>query len=395
MQKFTFSRMPQIIFGQGTFYNLASVVSRFGNNVLIITGGHSFYSSGRMHLLEEQFTEKGLHFSVVQTFHEPSPDDIDTIVNTYRDSNISVVCAIGGGSVIDTGKAVSAMLTQNAPVSDYLEGVGTKEHSGKKVPLVALPTTSGTGSEATKNAVLSRVGSDGYKKSLRHDNFIPDIALVDPELTLPCSAKITAQCGMDAFTQLLESYVSTKSNPMTDALALSGLGYIKDCLVFASTTGGQNIEYRTGMAYASLISGITLSQAGLGTVHGIAGTIGGFFNAPHGGICGSLLPAVTKATIEKLIPDNATSESLVKYARVGALFSDTHFSEDAIVPLARQLAAIIESWADILKMPYLSEYGITEQNLPHIAHCSDNKNNPAVFSEEEMIAIMRKRLYEI
>lgn len=333
-----------------------------------------------------------MDFFSEQAEHEPSPENVDYIADKYRGQNISAVCAVGGGSVIDTGKAVSAMLTQNSSVCDFLEGTGTKIHSGEKTPFVAVPTTSGTGSEATKNAVLSCVGADGFKKSLRHDNFVPDIALVDPELALLCPKHITAACGMDAFTQLLESYVSTKANPLTDAMSLSGLLYIKNCLVLTATTAGGAIEYRTGMAYASLLSGITLAQAGLGTVHGIAGTIGGYFDAPHGVLCGSLVCTVTKMTIEELIKGNGSHEALVKYARVGALFAEKTFSEKDTIEHATQLVETIQSWAEKLCMPRLSEFGICKRDIEKIVQNSDNKNNPVVFSKEQMAEIISEQL---
>ena len=193
------------------------------------------------------------------------------------DRGIDVVLSTGGGSVIDAGKAVSAMLRVEGSVAEYLEDVGTRKHPGTKVPFVAVPTTAGTGCEATRNAVLSRVGPDGFKKSLRHDNFLPDAAVVDPVLTLSCPPDITAACGLDALTQLLESFVSTKASVLTDVLALSGLEHIGNSLVPACTNSGQDIDMRANLSYAALMSGITLTSAGLGTVHGFASSIGGLF----------------------------------------------------------------------------------------------------------------------
>ena len=233
-------------------------------SVLVVTGAKSFRSSGRRQSLLNRLRTNSISFFECSLSGEPTVDRIDDLVDAFRGKGVGMVVAIGGGSVIDGGKAVSAMLPVQGSVMDFLEGVGTGTHSGEKVPFVAVPTTAGTGSEATKNAVIRGNGHPLFKKSLRHDNFVPDAAVIDPELMLSCPSDITAACGMDAFTQLLESYVSTKAAPMTDSLAFSGLRYLKEALVPVSTTEGADIHCRAAMAYGALISGITLANAGLG-----------------------------------------------------------------------------------------------------------------------------------
>ncbi|MFX1589493.1 MAG: iron-containing alcohol dehydrogenase, partial [Promethearchaeota archaeon] len=297
---FKFARIPNIIFGNGKLNELYNIISDFGKKALIITGSHSLKSSGKWSEINSNLENHSINFIQISIDSEPSPNIIDNIVNEVREKNIEIVVSIGGGSVIDAGKAISAMMLKNDSVKNYLEGVGNKIHNGVKIPFIAIPTTSGTGSEATKNAVISEIGKNGFKKSLRHDNFVPNYAIIDPELIIKCPPSITAACGMDAFTQLLEAYVSTNSNPMTDSLAYSGVKYIKNNIIPAFSTGANDIHVRAGMAYGSLMSGIALANAGLGIVHGLASAIGAYIDIPHGVICGTLLAEATKMNIEKL-----------------------------------------------------------------------------------------------
>ena len=238
-----------------------------------------------------------------------------------------MVVSIGGGSVIDAGKALSAMLPLDEPVKEYLEGVGTRKHPGTKIPFIAVPTTAGTGSETTGNSVLSETGPEGYKRSLRHENFIPDIALVDPELTLSCTSLQTAISGMDAFTQLLESFLSTRCNNLTDALALEGILHVRNSLKTA-VSAGDDPEARAGMSYASMLSGIAITNAGLGLVHGFASSIGGRKDIPHGVICGTLMGIVNRAIIERLLKEGKDPAALEKYIRLGKLLSGTDERSD-------------------------------------------------------------------
>ena len=285
------------------------------------------------------------------------------------------------------------MYLHEESVFEYLEGVGTgKNHNGAKIPFIAVPTTAGTGSEATKNAVLSRIGPKGFKKSLRHDNFIPDVVVIDPELALSCSSGITAATGMDAFTQLLESYVSTQSTPLTDALGFSGLCHAADNLIPACTTGAEVVKVRAGMAYAAYLSGVTLANAGLGVVHGLASPLGGLFDIPHGVICGTLIGAAVKITIETLQTekDAATEHVLKKYARVGALFSKNDKMDTG--DLCSLLVGKLEEWTEILKLPLLSEYGVKESDIEDVLDETGNKNNPVKLNRNKIRQIIEARL---
>ncbi len=241
-----------------------------------------------------------------------------------------MVIAIGGGSVMDAGKAISAMVLQNDSVMAYLEGVGEgKQHNGLKVPMIAVATTSGTGSEATKNAVLSQVGENGFKKSLRHDNFVPNVAILDPELMVTCPQSVTVASGLDALTQLLGAYVSTKATPLTDALALSGIEHFKEGFMGVCSGLSKDTQMRGHMAYASLMSGIVLANAGLGIVHGFASSVGGYFDIPHGVVCGTLLGEAVKLNIQLMNQDkDRYNEALKKYAKVGSILTGSNENDN-------------------------------------------------------------------
>jgi alcohol dehydrogenase class IV len=385
---FTFAATPEVHFGVGKRRLLPSLIQNYGYHVLVVTGATAFLSS--------QYGEEvlmSLHAAGIKVQHaiidrEPSPAMIDDAVNKCARMP-DVVVAIGGGSVLDAGKAIAAMLPLLEPVKDYLEGVGTKSHPGKKVPFIALPTTSGTGSEATKNAVLSEVGINGFKKSLRHNNFVPNIAIIDPELTLSCPPPITASSGMDAFTQLLESYVSTAASPITDSLAIEGLRRVSVSLLPAYHDGN-NIGARSDMALAAYLSGVTLANAGLGLVHGFASALGGYFEISHGVICSSLMRAANAITIKRLQEHQPNGEAMAKYAAVGKIFaSQDHKSATYYIDY---LLELIASWTTILKIPRLGDVGVTEKDFEKVLDASDNKNNPIKLSRDEMQVVLKESL---
>jgi alcohol dehydrogenase len=289
-EAFNFARIPALHFGSGKLAELPKAAAAFGSEALLVTGAASLQASGNLGKVQDSLRRAGIRFHTLVIDAEPSTRFIDETCAQLRTLGLQVVIGIGGGSVIDGAKAISAMLPHGNTVLDHLEDVGRNvPHNGVKLPYVAVPTTSGTGGEMTKNAVISMVGPEGYKKSLRHENLIPDVVIVDPELMLSCPPDITAACGMDAFTQLLEPYLSPIASPLTDALALSGLEKIRDCLIPACTDRGGDVQVRAGMAFASMLSGVVLANAGLGIVHGLASPIGGFFPVPHGVVCGTLV----------------------------------------------------------------------------------------------------------
>jgi alcohol dehydrogenase class IV len=390
MKSFSLARIPELIFGPGKLSVLPDLIHRYGKNVLLVTGQHSFLESDHANSLFGNLKTKGFHWSVYQINHEPSPSDIDRAVEQFKASKPDVVVAIGGGSVIDAGKAISAMLVSPEKITTYLEVVGTQTPLGKKIPFIAIPTTSGTGSEATKNAVITEIGENGFKSSLRHSNYIPDLALIDPDLQLNCPIQQTACSGMDAFTQLLESYLSTEANPVTDALALDGINYINQSLIPLVKGDPGNIENRSKMAYAAWLSGITLANAGLGTVHGFASSVGSKFSIPHGVVCGTLMAETNRMTLQNLSRSGDERYFLNKYATVGRIQSKKKNGTDGY--FAKSLIDSLVQMTDELDIPRLSEFGISEADLDKLAEQTSNKNNPVKLSTSELKEILINRL---
>ncbi|MBC7187499.1 MAG: iron-containing alcohol dehydrogenase [Calditrichaeota bacterium] len=392
MASFSFSRTPRIVFGCGSVARLPELVAQFGSRILLVTGTQALSASGKLQEIMAALRRVGVVVEHLTVAEEPSPQLVDEAAEALRPKSVRVVVAVGGGSVLDAGKAISAMLPENGTVAAFLEGVGHPErHSGKKVPFIAVPTTAGTGSEATKNAVLTRRGPGGFKKSLRHEHFVPDVAIVDPVLSCTCPPELTAACGMDAFTQLLESYVSSKASPLTDLLALQGMERVRDCLERAVTNGAVDIEAREGMAYAALLSGLTLANAGLGIVHGLAGPLGALAPIPHGVACGTLLAAATRMTIASLrqADDEQSRLALEKYGTVGALLTG---EKGDVLTQCWRLVDEMERWTERFRLPRLGSYGLDEALLREAARQGENKNNPAALSEEQRLALLRERL---
>lgn len=379
MHAFTIASTPTLHFGAGKISILTSLVKEYGKNILIIKGKKSFDENRDAQNSVDQLPGVVNYYTITK---EPSPGDVDLAVQQFHSQNINVVVAIGGGSVLDAGKAISAMLPLNEPVKDFLEGVGTRTHSGSKIPFIAVPTTAGTGSEATKNAVISEVGPQGFKKSLRHNRFVPDHAILDPQLMISTPRSITASTGMDAFTQLLEAYVSTASNSFTDAIAYEGLRLVSESLEKV-VSDGSDIEARSKMALAAYYSGVVLANAGLGVVHGFASPIGGYVPIAHGVVCSRLMAPSNKITIRKLRKLDTHHAALKKYASAGALFvNDKSKSESFYVDT---LLATIEKYTHDFGIPRLE--GI-ESCFEKIIKATDSKNNPVKLETEELEEVL-------
>lgn len=391
---FSISGLPRIVFGAGSLAQVPLLLTQFGKRVLIVTGGRSLRASLHWQGLLDAMKGRGLSWEDMTVEQEPSPGLVDQAVRVYRHAGIEVVLGIGGGSVLDAAKAIAGLLPAGNSVMDHLEGVGPElPYQGPSLPSIAVPTTAGTGSEATKNAVLSLHGPGGFKKSFRHDLLVPKYAVVDPALLASCPPDLIAANGMDALTQLLESCVSTRANPVTDALAMSGLGYVRDGLLDWYEGGERAAAGRAGMAYAALMSGITLAQVGLGSVHGLAAPLGALFPIPHGVACGATVAAATEVNIRALEEREPDNPALEKYARIGRLFQGNAHVDDAGARVF--LVRILNEWTASLKVPGLSAYGVRPSDLDEIvANCrgSSMKTNPVTLTNGEVREILLRCL---
>jgi alcohol dehydrogenase class IV len=394
---FDIARLPRILFGEGRIQEIPSQIASFGKRVLIITGNQSFRATEHWDTLQQQMHEQKIVWETYIITKEPSPEDIDQAVAEFKTKNIEVVVGIGGGSVLDAAKAIAGLLPHGNSVMDHLEGVGKNiPYQGPATPFIAVPTTAGTGSEATKNAVLSRQGKNGFKKSFRHDALVPQVALVDPNLLASCPPHLLAANGMDAFTQLLESYVSSRANPMTDALALSGITAFSEG--FFPTWENDDIDKtkagRSKIAYAALLSGINLAQTGLGSVHGLASPLGAFFPCPHGVVCGTLVAEATEINITALTQRDPNHIALVKYAQIGEQL--THRTFNTPTAAHQALIELLREWTERLKLPKLNTYGMQSTDLDQIvanSQGSSMKTNPIELTDEELKELLQRRLF--
>lgn len=390
LKPFSFTGMPGLLFGPGRVAELGARTAAWGRHALLLTGAGSLARSGHLARIIDGLAASGVHVHHQSVAGEPSPEMVDGVVAEMKSSGVEVVVAVGGGSVIDTGKAVAAMLAEGGSVLDVLEGVGRRQPSGRTLPVIAVPTTSGTGSEATKNAVISRIGADGFKKSLRHSNFVPRLAILDAELCLSAPPAVTAACGMDALTQLIEAYVSTQASPLTDALALDGLQRLVPALPEACGQGASDPGCRGAVAYGAFLSGVTLAHAGLGVVHGVAGPMGGLIDIPHGVACANLLPPAVETTIDSLkIRDTADARrSIAKYARLGELFGAPPGDAGE---RCRHLVDCLYGWLASLSIPRLSRFGLNPQLIARLVGLAGNKSNPLPLSTGQIEQMLLKR----
>ncbi len=387
--RFDFLNTPQIVFGKGRFQEIGDLLSQYGKRILI-AGSESAFSQ-----IKEQFeaiiSKKKISYEIIFIKGEPDIHQIDSGVELGIKQKADAVLGIGGGSAVDAGKAIAGLISNGGSAKDYMEVIGKGSKITKQpLPYIAIPTTAGTGSEVTKNAVvLSK--EDGLKTSIRSPLLIPKVALIDPELMVNVSPEVTAYCGLDALTQLLESYTSIKSQPITDSLAILGIRRIIKSLIFVYENG-DDVSSREDIAFAALLSGICLANAGLGAVHGFASPIGGMLGIPHGVVCGALLAPVIEENIRQMVAEIPFNETLAKYATLGELLVDLVFED--IREAADRVIEYTEQISRILKIPKLSKYGLTEKYFDKIIEkakiSSSMRYNPVKLSDEALHRILLK-----
>ena len=393
---FAIARLPRIVFGDGARAELPKEAARFGRTGLIVTGARSLRTTPLWPTLLDAMRAADLACHDLAVPGEPSPELVDEAVAAFAGKGIDFVIGIGGGSALDAAKAIAGLLPHGHSVMEHLEGVGPERpYPGPSTPLILVPTTAGTGSEATKNAVLSRQGAGGFKKSFRDEQLVARAAIVDPELLASCPPEVVVENGMDAFTQLLESYVSTKANPLTDALAWSGIQAFHDGF-FAAWRGGADEEARAGrsrMAYAALVSGICLAQTGLGSVHGLASPLGAYFPIPHGVCCGTLVAEATRINVRALRERALAHPALAKYAAVGELLAGDALGRNK--DGADRLVDLLREWTERLGLPRLSAYGMSGDDAALIvaeSRGSSMKTNPIALSDAEIAQVVEARI---
>jgi alcohol dehydrogenase class IV len=378
MPSFEFATAARILFGEGTLRQVPAAAASLGRRALLVTGASPDRAQPLRQALEAA-NVSSVPFSV------PGEPTLDLVRSAPRDCDF--VIAFGGGSALDAGKALAALLTNPGDPMDYLEVIGLgRPLAFPAAPCIAIPTTAGTGSEVTRNAVLASP-AHRVKASLRHASMLPRLAVVDPELTYGLPPAVTASTGLDALTQLIEPYVSLRANPMTDQFCVEGMRRAAAALPRVWKNGGDRAA-RSDMAWSSLLGGMALANAALGAVHGFAAPLGGMFPIPHGAACAAVLPHAMEVNVRALRA--RAPEKLIRYDDVARL----------ITGMPRASAADGVAWiAELcrkLEIPALRAYGVGESDLPALvekaAQSSSIKGNPIVLTGEELREIVSRSL---
>ena len=383
--RFEFATATRIIFGAGTLREVGPLAAEMGSRALVVTGSTPERAQPLLDLLAAQGIE-AITFSVAG---EPTTEVVRLGTQRAQDTDRDLVVGFGGGSALDTGKAIAALLTNGGDPDDYLEVIGQGQPlTQPSAPYIAIPTTAGTGAEVTRNAVLLSP-EHRVKVSLRSPLMLPCLALVDPELTYSMPPEVTASTGLDALTQVMEPYVSNRANPLTDALCREGMFRAARSLGQAYKHGDEAAA-RQDMALASLFGGLALANAGLGAAHGFAGPIGGMFPGPHGAVCACLLPHVMAVNVRALQQRAPESEALRRYDEIARILTrnERATADDGVV-WVRELC-------QALQVPSLASYGVTEEDflllIEKASVSSSMKGNPIVLTTDEMGEILKQAL---
>mgnify|MGYP001040885275 CR=1 FL=1 len=381
--QFEFATAGRIFFGTGTLNKLGDLLPQLGSRGFILAG------SGSVPLgpLFEIFDRSNVHIEPFRVSGEPDVRTIQRGVESARAANCDFVVGFGGGSVIDSAKAIAALMTNPGDLMDYLEVIGRGQKiQNSPLPIAALPTTAGTGSEVTRNAVIASP-EHHVKVSMRSPMMIPDVAIIDPELTITMPPGITASTGMDALTQVIEAYVSNRANAMTDIIAREGIKHGARSLL-AAYRDGSDLSAREDMALCSLFGGLALANGGLGAVHGFAGPIGGMFNAPHGAICASLLPPVMRHNVMILEKQKSVGDFTHRYQEIASIL--TGGREASISDGVKWL----EKLAEHLNIPGLGAMGISPSDFDQIIAkakvSSSMQKNPVNLPDSILHAILEE-----
>ncbi len=388
MNPFEFATAQQIVFGSGKIAQLPAIAAHYALRRCIVVTGKS---PARVQSVIDLLTKAAIEVVVFTVAHEPSIPLLRQAVAQAIESQCDGVIAIGGGSVIDTGKAIAALMRNTDDIFEYLEVIGKgRALQHPSAPCIAVPTTSGTGAEVTRNAVLFSP-EHAVKVSLRSATMLPVAAIVDPDLTRDLGPQTTAWSGMDALTQLIEPYVSLRANPLTDALCLQAIPLAARSLPRAFHDG-HDVQARTEMSLASLFGGMALANSGLGVVHGFAGPLGGMFDAPHGAVCAAILPHGMTANIRHLRsnPGPPTSATLTRYRTLARYLTGTPTAEP------EDGASFVQNLSRELAIPPLSNFGISADDAAQVveksARASSMKANPVVLSSEELKEVFLRSL---
>jgi alcohol dehydrogenase class IV len=380
---FEFAAAARIVFGEGSLREVAPAAAAMGRRALLVTGARREPASILLAALEAA----GVSAAPFAVAGEPYIELVREGAHFARGEGCDLVIAMGGGSALDAGKALAALITNTGDPLDYLEVIGPGQPLEQTpAPMIAVPTTAGTGSEVTRNAVLASP-EHRVKASVRSASMLPRLAVVDPELTWGLPAAITASTGLDALTQLIEPYVSTRANAMTDLYCVEGMRCASAALPRAYADGGDRAA-RHDMAWASLLGGLSLANAGLGAVHGFAAPVGGMFPAPHGAVCAAILPHAMDINVRALRQRAPASDALRRYGEVARLLTgDPQASAKDAVEWTAEICRRLE-------IPPLRTYGVRAEDFPALvekaAKASSMKTNPIVLKAEELTEIITR-----